>query len=61
VRDDATLAREIDDLGVDDEEDEETCWRPPGYVLARVEKLKELNEQREEAIAAYLEIALLWS
>jgi nucleosome assembly protein 1-like 1 len=56
VQDDGPLAREIDDLGVDDEDDEEDpLAHLPGYVLARVEKLKELNEQREEAIAAYLE------
>jgi nucleosome assembly protein 1-like 1 len=57
AQDDVPLAREIDDLGVDDEDDDEEdpLAHLPGYVLARVEKLKELNEQREEAIAAYLE------
>jgi nucleosome assembly protein 1-like 1 len=52
------LAHEIEDLDVDDQEEddeEDPLAHLPGYVLSRVDKLKELNEQREEHIAAYLE------
>jgi len=52
------LAHVVDDMVLVDEEDEDEedpLAHLPGYILARVEKLKDLNEERESIMATYLE------